>query len=115
MLTAAALGMVIYGIYSAGFGLVDLLGGGQLEGWADAALTIFGVMLAFAAVLVRVLVPGGLALAIGALLALQALGIHTAAHVTGEVALPPQMLRGVFAALLVLTAYVGSRLQQRRP
>lgn len=114
MLTAAALGMLIYGVYSAGFGVMDLVVWKMLEAWADVALLLFGALLAFAAALVRALVPGGLALAIGAMLALQALGIHTAAHVTGEAALPPQILRGVFAGVLVVLAHAGGRLPPQK-
>lgn len=109
MLTAATLGMIAYGLYSAGTGLVDLLATRALEVWIDLAMLLFGLMLTMAAFLVRVLMPGGLALAIGAMLGLQALAIHNAAHLYGQVVPLPLVARGAFAAALVLLAYIGAR------
>ena len=45
----------------------------------------------------------------GTVLGLQALAIHDAVHLTGQVALAPQIARGVFALALVLLAWQGSR------
>jgi len=103
--------MAFYGIWSAAGAAADLLGVRALEFWADAATFVFGVILLLAAALVRVRLPGGLALAIGALLGLQALALHRAAHLDGAVYLLPQLGRGAFAATLVLLAFLGSRRQ----
>jgi len=117
MLPLASLGMAFYGLWSAAGAAADLLGARALEFWADAATFVFGLILLLAAALVRVRLPGGLALAIGALLGLQALALHRAAHLDGAVLLLPQLGRGAFAATLVLLAYLGSRRQppSRRP
>ncbi|MDE3153979.1 MAG: hypothetical protein KGN76_02705 [Acidobacteriota bacterium] len=109
MLTAAALGMAGYGAYSIGWAILDLLRGARLEWWAELALVLFGLLLILSAAFVRVMLPGGLAFALGSLLGLQALAIHDAAHLTGQVALAPQIARGVFALALVLLAWQGSR------
>lgn len=111
MLTAATLGIAAYGVYSAAWAMAHLT---RLEVWAVLLEGAFGVLLVLAAALVRVLVPGGLALAIGAMLGLQALAIHDAAHLTGAVTLPPQIVRGVLAGLLVLLAWAGDRAEGRR-
>jgi hypothetical protein len=58
------------------------------------------------AAFVRVQLPGGLALAIGAMLGLQALAVHTSAHF-GD-GLFPQIVRGTVAAALVALAYAGA-------
>ena len=107
MLTGAAIGMAGYGVYAAVEALIDLFGGHRLEVLADVASILFGLLLILAAAFVRVLLPGGLALAIGALLALQSLAIHNAFHLYGVVTPAPQIARGVFAALLILLAHVG--------
>jgi hypothetical protein len=109
MLTAATLGMVIYGGSAAASGVLDRFSAAPLELWADGLMIVMGIVLMLAAAFVRVLMPGGLALAIGALLSLQALAIHNAAHLYGAVAVWPQVARGAFAAILVALAYVGSR------
>jgi hypothetical protein len=109
MLSLATLGMAAYGAYSTVAGVIDLLATRQLEIWADVLLILFGVVLVVAAAFVRVLMPGGLALAMGALLGLQALALHNAAHLYQDIAIVPQVARGVFAAILVLLAYVGAR------
>ncbi|MBI2835782.1 MAG: hypothetical protein HYX76_15285 [Acidobacteria bacterium] len=109
MLTIAALGMLGYGVYAVVTAVGDLFGALVLEIWVDLAQVFFGITLVLGAALVRAVVPGGLALAIGALLALQALSIHNAAHLYGNVDPVPQVARGLFAATLVLLAYLGSR------
>jgi len=76
MLTAATLGLAGYGLYSTVYGLVDLFRPESLEVWADLTLVVFGLVLAMSAPLVRVAIPGGLALAIGTLLGLEAIAIH---------------------------------------
>lgn len=108
-LTTSAVGMAAYGLYSLGWALVDLLGPSRLEFWADLALILFGAVLTLAAAFVRAEVPGGLALAIGALLALQAFALHNAAHLYGTIAVVPQVARGILAALLVALASVEGR------
>lgn len=110
MLTVAAVGMVTYGVYSAGWAVVDVVRGARLELWAEAALVVFGLLLALSAAFVRVKLPGGLALAIGAMLGLQALEVHTVAHIGGG--LTPQIGRAVLAVILVALAYAGSRARQ---
>jgi hypothetical protein len=102
MLTAAALGMLVYGVYSIGWVVADLLSGARLELWAELGLMVFGVLLVLAAAFVRVRLPGGLAFAIGALLGLQALGVHSAAHFRTGAA--PEIVRGAIALVLVAMA-----------
>jgi len=110
MLTVAALGLVVYGLYSAGFGLVVLLAGPyRLEWWAGIALLGFGVLLTVSAPLVRVRFPGSLALAIGAMLGLQAFSLHNDLHFYGQTVVLFQLARGAFAALMVALAWVGHR------
>jgi hypothetical protein len=107
MLTAAALGMLSYGIYSAGWAAADLARGARLELWAELGLIVFGALLVLAAAFVRVRLPGGIAFAIGAMLGLQALAVHDAAHLgTGVV---PQITRGIVAVTLVGLAFLGNR------
>jgi hypothetical protein len=105
MLTAATLGMAGYGLYSILEGLIDLLWWSRVGIWADLATLAFGLLLLVAAAFVRVLIPGGLALALGALFGLQALSIHAA----GSFQVVPQAVRGSLAALVVLLAYLGAR------
>ena len=102
MLTTAVLGMFVYGVYSIGWAVADLFSGARLELWAELALMIFGALLALAAAFVRVRLPGGLAFAIGALLGLQALAVHAAAHLGTGIA--PQIVRGAIALVLVAMA-----------
>jgi len=109
MLTAAALGMLAYGLYSAGLGLAGLLGFVALEVWANLGLIVSGLLLALAAAFVRVRLPGGLALALSAMLGLQALALHNDLHFYGATTVPPQALRGASAALLLVLAYAGGR------
>jgi hypothetical protein len=105
MLTMAALGMLVYGVYSAMWAAVDLIRGARLELWAEGALIAFGLVLALSSAFVRVRLPGGLPLAAGAMLGLQALALHSAAHL--EVGIGPQITRAVLAAGLIGTAYVA--------
>lgn len=107
MLTLATLGMTIYGLYSITEGLVDLLGGGSLEWWANLWLVVGGTTLVFGAAFVRVSMPGGLALAMAGLLALQSISLHNANHLYGQVVLLPQLARALFAGLLATLAYLG--------
>ena len=108
MLTAATLGMTGYGLYSLGAALVDLLGPSQLAWTANLIAIVLGAMLVVAAVLVRVGLPGGLALALTALFGLQSLSLHSAARLYGQVAPEPQIARALFGALLVGLAYFGA-------
>ncbi len=104
MLTAATLGMAAYGVYSIIVAAIDLVFWSRMEVVADVGLAAFGLLLVLAAAFVRVQIPGGLMLAVGALLGLQALSIHADVHVAGVLTLTPQLLRGGFAALLVALA-----------
>jgi hypothetical protein len=115
MLTAATLGMAMYGVYSVVAGLLDLILHSRLEVLADLGVVLFGLVLLLAAAFVRVLIPGGLALAIGALLGLQALSIHNDVHVAGSLALAPQLVRGAYALVLIVLAYLGGRTAGRNP
>ena len=107
MLTVAALGMLTYGLYSAGWVIVDLVRGARLELWAESGLILFGLLLALGAAFVRVRLPGGVAFATGAMLGLQALAVHTAAHLGSG--LTPQLTQVAVAATLVGVAHVGGR------
>ena len=107
MLTVAALGMFSYGTYEVGWAVVDLIRGARLELWAELGLMLFGLLLMLAAAFVRVRLPGGLPFAIGALLGLQALAVHSAAHLNAGLA--PQIGRGILAGVLVGLAYAGQR------
>jgi hypothetical protein len=109
MLTVASLGMLAYGLWSVAMGVIDLVARHRLEVLADLGSLLFGLLLCVAAPLVRVRIPGGLALALGALLGLQALALHEAQHLYGEVTVLPQITRGLFALLLVLLARVGAK------
>ena len=114
MLTVATIGMAGYGLYSIVTGLVDLVLRSRLEVVADAGLVVFGLLLLVAAAFVRVLMPGGLPLAIGALLGLQALSVHSDVHMAGSLAPAPQLVRGVLAVALVALAAVGGRLERKK-
>jgi hypothetical protein len=109
MLTAATLGLAGYGLYSAVYGAVDLFRPESLDIWADLTLIVFGLVLTVSAAFVRVLIPGGLVLAIGALLGLEAIAVYNSAHFHGRVLPLPLVVQGGFSALLVLLAYVGER------
>jgi hypothetical protein len=105
MLTAAALGMCGYGIYSIGWAAADLVRGARLELWAELGLMLFGALLVLAAAFVRVRLPGGLAFAVGAMLGLQALAVHDAVHLGTGVT--PQIVRGAIAIVLIAMAVPG--------
>lgn len=109
MLRAAALGMFLYGLHDVVVGAADLIGAGTLAWWANVWRMLAGAMLVLAAALVRVSMPGGLALAVAALLGLQSISLHNDAHFYGRLDLMvlPQTLRAVFAATLVALAYFG--------
>jgi hypothetical protein len=109
MLTAAALGMFGYGLYSAGLGLAGLMGFVALEVWADLGLVVLGLLLMLSAAFVRVRMPGGTALALSAMLSLQALALHNDLHFFGRTVPAFQIARGAFAVLLVALAYQGGR------
>jgi hypothetical protein len=115
MLTAATLGMAVYGVYSIVVAVVDLLFRSRFEVVADLGLAFFGLLLVLAAAFVRVLIPGGLLLAVGALLGLQALSIHADVHLAGSLAVTPQLVRGGFAVALVALAYLGGRVVRQNP
>ncbi len=113
-LTAATLGLVAYGLYSVGLGAADAFRSPGLDWWADAALVVFGLLLLVSAVLVRLRFPGGLALALGALCALQALALHNDMHFYGDILVTPQVARGVVAVSLAALAYAGGRTGRRQ-
>ena len=112
VLTLATLGMFAYGAYSAVWAIADVLSGARLELWAEALIALVGLLLILAAAFVRVRMPGGLAVAISAMLALQALEVHTAAHL--ESGLAPQLGRAVLAFFLVGSAVADDTRQRRR-
>jgi hypothetical protein len=115
MLTAATLGLAAYGVYSAGLGAVDLFRSPGLDWWADLALILLGLLLLLSSAFVRVRMPGGLALALSGLLALQGLSLHNDLHFYGNILVVPQVLRGVMAGGLAAMAYFGGRAEQERP
>ena len=102
MLKVATLGMFVYGAYSFGWAIIDVVRGARLELWAEAGLVLFGLLLVLSAAFVRVQLPGGLAFAIGAMLGLQALAVHNSVHLAAG--LGSQMARGVMALFLVAMA-----------
>ena len=106
LLTLASLGMFSYGLYSIGWAAADLIRGARLELWAELGLVAFGALLALAAAFVRVRLPGGLAFAIGAMLGLQALAVHSAVHLANGLA--PQIGRALLAIILLALARAGS-------
>jgi hypothetical protein len=113
VLTIASLGMFLYGIYSIGWAVADLVRGARLELWAELGLVAFGALLALAAAFVRVRLPGGLAFAIGAMLGLQALAVHDAVHLGGGV--PAQIVRGSIAVVLIALALSDAPPSPARP
>ncbi len=112
MLTAATVLMAAYGLYSAGLGLAVVLGLVALEWWAGAALALFGVVLALAGLLVRVKFPGSFPLALGAMLALQALSLHNDTHFYGRIVPLFQAGRAALGVFILLVAVAG-RLGER--
>jgi hypothetical protein len=114
MLTAATLGLAAYGVYSTGLGAFDLFRSpGLLDWWADLALVAFGLLLLLSSAFVRVRMPGGLALALSGMLALQALSLHNDMHFYGNILVAPQVARGLVAGSLAALAYFGARGQGR--
>ena len=107
MLRAAALGMFLYGLHDVAAGAAGLVGAGVLEWWADFWRLLSGAVLMLAAALVRVSMPGGLALAVAGLLGLQSISLHNDPHFYGRLLLWPQLARAVFSAVLVGLAYFG--------
>ena len=107
MLRVAALGMFLYGLHDVVVGSADLVGAGMLEWWADVWRVLAGAMLMLAAALVRVSMPGGLALAIAALLGLQSISLHNDAHFYGRLLLLPQVTRALFSIALAALAHSG--------
>ena len=107
MLRVAALGMFLYGLHEVVVGSADLIGAGTLEWWANVWRMLAGAILMFAAVLVRVSMPGGLALAVAALLGLQSISLHNDPHFYGRLLLVPQAMRAIFSATLIALAYFG--------
>ena len=105
VLTVATLGLFTYGAYSIVWPLVDLLRGARLELWAELGLMLFGMMLTLSAALVRVRFPGAIALALGAMLGLQALAVHNAVHLAQGLA--PQIGRAALAVTLLVFARIG--------
>ncbi len=111
VLTLATLGLLGYGAYAVVRPVIDLLVGPRLELWAELGTIGFGFLLALSAAFVRVQLPGGLALALGALLGLQALAVHQAAHRGGGIG--PQIVQAAAAAMLLGIARLGAQRQQR--
>jgi hypothetical protein len=105
MLTVSTLGLLSYGVYSVGWAVVDVFSASSIEWWADLAQVGFGLLLIFSAAFVRVRLPGGVALAVGAMLGLQALAVHSAAHLGSG--LVPQIGRAVLALFLVALAILA--------
>jgi hypothetical protein len=113
MLTAATLGLAAYGIYSAGLGSVDLFRPAGLDWWADVGLIVLGLLLLLSSAFVRVRMPGGFALALSGLLALQALSLHNDLHFYGDILVAPQVMRAVMAGGLAALAALGARAEQQ--
>jgi hypothetical protein len=105
MLTVATLGMFAYGTYAALSSVLALVRGPRLELWAEGGQVLFGLLLVLSAAFVRVRLPGGLALAIGAMLGLQGLAVHAAAHLGSG--LTPQLGRAALALVLVGLAWAA--------
>jgi hypothetical protein len=111
VLTLATLGLFAYGVYAATWPVIDMVRGARLELWAELATMLFGLILMLSAAFVRVRLPGGILLACGAMLGLQSLAVHSAAHFdTGVI---PQVLRALFAAGLLTMAVSGARTAER--
>jgi hypothetical protein len=101
--------MAIYGLYEAIAAAIDLVGPARLEPVANLASMVLGTILVLAGAFVRVRIPGGIPFAAGALLGLQALALHSQAHLHGAVSVPAQMARALLAASVLALAYVGGR------
>ena len=110
MLTIAALGMVLYGVHEIGVAVRNLIGASSLEAWAGGALLVLGALLVISGCLVRLRIPGGLAAALGSLLALQALALHNSVHLSATPdAVGPHAIRAAVAAGLLVCAWIGDR------
>ena len=107
MLTAATLGIFAFGAYSVVWAIVDIATGRSLEWWAETGLMLFGLLLSLSAAFVRVRLPGGVALAAGGFLGLQALAVHNAVHL--DHGIPFQVAQGVLAVALIGLAIAGAR------
>ena len=107
MLRAAALGMFLYGGYCVIDGLIDFVFAETLEWWANLWGIFSGILLAFGAIFTRISFPGGLALAIGGLLSLQAISLHNEIHLYGQLSKTYQFSQIGFAALLVTLGHYG--------
>ena len=107
MLTTAAIGMALYDLYSLLAGMADLLGATRLEWWANLWLIVAGGVLVLAAAFVRAALPGGLALAVAGLLALQSISLHNASHLYGHVLLLPRLAQALLGVLLAALSYFG--------
>jgi hypothetical protein len=114
MLSAATLGLAAYGVYSAGLGAVDFFRSPGLDWWADLALILLGLLLTLSAAFVRVRMPGGFALALSGLLALQGLSLHNDMHFYGAILVLPQVFRGVIGGTLAALAYFGAKAEADR-
>lgn len=110
MLTLATLGLFAYGVYEITWPIVDLVGGRRLELWAELGTIGFGLLLALSAAFVRVRMPGGILLALGAMLGLQSLAVHSAAHF--DTGLRPQILRAAVALGLLVLARAGHHIPE---
>jgi hypothetical protein len=73
------------------------------------ALIVLGLLLLLSSAFVRVRLPGGLAMALGALLALQALSLHNDMHFYGAILIAPQVIRAFVAGALAGLAFWGGR------
>ena len=125
MLTTEILGMALYGLYSMLVGVTDLVAAAQLEWWNNHWLIGVGAVLLLGAEFVRVSMPGGLALAVDGLLALQSISLHNAGHLYGRLLLDsgtrpsnPSGLTGGAGLLLVgqrpIDVHRGPRARQIR-
>jgi len=106
--------MLGYGIYAAGWSLVDLLIRARLEAWADMTTAATALLLVPAAVLIRAGIPGGLPLGLAALLGLQAISLHNSMHLYGEIQVWTEAGRAAFGAVVMLVAAAGQRDERRR-
>lgn len=106
MLNVSTLLMSIYGTYSIGWAANDLFEGAQLEPWASWTVLGFGVLLVLGALVSRARIPGGLPVAGAALLGLQAMDVHGAAHL--DTPMPMQITRAAFAVVLMGLAFYGA-------
>ncbi len=109
MLTAATVGMAAYGLYDSAMALAGVFGMARLEVWAHALQFALGLLLMLAAPFVRVNVPGGLPLATGAILGLQALALHAVSHLQPDSIFAYQITRAAVGGALLLLGLLGNR------